>query len=250
MSVTVGDLEITQLQELPFSHGGDAMTGQTARRWPIKALLTPVDWLTLDGIYRDWRDLRINDQDTLVSAEVGTTILTSGDEWGMTWANVPAWFSAPPVPTPAGAYVSVSFELVDAAEQLAVMLRQRELTTETEQEDNEYLYGTYSIGGVELSLTGQPFDYEDSPTAELAATGTHVIRGPLYASRVLRIQGWTTTTNAAETIREWYEDQILGTPGVGDYWPISPPAVTQSAVIVAGVKATRYEVSIDLKQIR
>lgn len=250
MSVTVGDLEITQLQELPFSHGGDAMTGQTARRWPIKALLTPADWLTLDEIYRDWRDLRILDQDTLVSASVGTTILTSGDEWGMTWEDVPAWFSAPPIPTPAGAYVSVSFELVDAAEQLAVILRQRELSTETQQQDDEYLYGTYSIGGVDLNLTAQPYDYEDAPTAELGGTGTHVIRGPLAASRMMRIQGWTTTAGAGDTIRSWYEDEISGLPSVGDLWPISPPRITQSAVIVAGVRATRYEVGIDLKEIR
>ena len=61
MPVTVGSLTLRQLQQLPFQHGGDSITGQTARRWPIKALCTPAEWLTLDGIYQTWRTARLAD---------------------------------------------------------------------------------------------------------------------------------------------------------------------------------------------
>lgn len=248
MSITVGSLTITRHQELPFSHGGDSISGQTARRWPVKALLTPSEWLTLDGIYTTWRTARLADADTMVSLSVGSTVTTSGQVWGLTWSNVAAWFAAPPVPTAAGDWVSVSFELVDATQQLAVMLRSQAISTEVE--DNNSLYGTYTLGTVTLNLTGPANDYEDSPTVELGATGTHIIKGPLAASRIKRIRGWTHTAQAGATIRSWYESQVSTKPAKGALWPISPPAIELVPVIVAGARVTRFVVSIDLKEIR
>lgn len=248
MSITVGSLTITRHQELPFSHGGDSISGQTARRWPVKALLTPAEWLTLDGIYSTWRTARLADADTMVSLSVGSTVTTSGQVWGLTWSDVAAWFAAPPVPTAAGDWVSVSFELVDAAQQLAVMLRSQAISTEVA--DNESTYGTYTLGTVTLNLTAASDGFEDGPTMELAATGTHVIKGPLLASKTKRIQGWTNTAGAAATIRAWYETQIASTPAENAWFPISPPTIEQTPVIVAGARVTRYLVSTDLKQVR
>lgn len=248
MSITVGELEITNLQELPFAHAGDSLSGQTARRWPVKAILSPADWLTLDSIYTAWQAERFTDPDTMVSLDIGSTVLTSGAIYGMTWEDVPAWFSAPPVPSGAGGYVSVSFELVDATQQLAAMLRGEALSIEVA--DNESTYGTYTLGTVALNLTGASDGFDDGPTMELAGTGTHVIRGPLLASKVKRIQGWTHTAGAAATIRTWYETQIATTPAVGAWWPVTPPVIEQTPVIVAGARVTRYLVSLDLKQAR
>lgn len=248
MPVTVGSLTLKNLQELPFTHSGDSLSGQTARRWPVKALVTPAEWLTLDGIYNTWRTARLADPDTMVSLAVGSTVTTSGSIWGMSWSNVAAWFTAPPVPTGAGALVSVAFELADAAQMLAVMLRGDAIATEVQ--DNESTYGTYALGGLTLNLTAAPDTYEDGPTMELAATGTHVIRGPLAASRVRKVQGWTHTANAGSTIRTWYETQIASKPAVNAWWPISPPTVEQTPVIVSGARVTRYLISIDLKQTR
>lgn len=248
MPVTVGSLTLSRLQEFPFAHGGDSLSGQTARRWPVKALCTPAEWLQLDGIYAAWKASRLADPDTMVSLAVGSTVNTSGQIWGMTWSNVAAWFAAPPTPTAAGDYVSVSFELVDAAQQLAVMLRSDAIATEVQ--DNESTYGTYSLGGVTLNLTAQLNDYDDGPTAEMTAGGTHVIKGPLAASGIRRVQGWTHTANAGTTIRSWYEQQIATLPAVNAAWPISPPRIEQTPVIVSGARVTRYLVSIDLKEIR
>lgn len=248
MSITVGGLTIKQHQELPFVHAGDSLSGQTARRWPVKAIITPAEWLTLDGIYTTWRAARLAEADTMISLAVGTTVNTSGKVWGMTWTNVGAWFTAPPVPAAAGAMVSVSFELVDAAQMLAVMLRSD--ARETELADNESTYGTYALGTVTLNLTGASDGFEDGPTMELAATGTHIIKGPLMASKVKRIQGWTHTAGAAATIRTWYETQIATTPAVNAWFPITPPVIEQTPVIVAGARVTRFLVSLDLKQVR
>lgn len=248
MSITVGSLTIRNLQQLPFEHNGDSITGQTARRWPIKALLTPAEWLTLDGIYTTWRSARLADPDTMVSLTIGSTVATSGSIWGMSWSNVAAWFSAPPTPSGAGSYVSVSFELIDAAQQLAVMLRGETRTVETQ--DNESTYGTYTLAGVVLNLTGALYDYQDGPTADLSAAGVHVIKGALVASRVLRIQGWTHTANAGSTIRSWYETQVATLPTVGAFWPISPPQIEQTPVIVNGARVTRHLVTIELLEVR
>ena len=248
MAITVGSLTLRDLQSFPFTHSGDALTGQTARRWPVKAIVSPADWLTLNGIYTTWRGNRLADPDTMVSLAVGSTVNTSGSIWGMSWSNVAAWFSAAPTPEPAGSMVSVSFELVDAAQMLAVMLRSDAIGTEVQ--DSESTYGTYNLAGVTLNLTAAPDSYDGGPVMEMAATGTHVIKGPLAASRVRKIQGWTHSSGAGSTIRSWYETQISVKPAVGAWWPINPPVIEQTPVIVSGAKVTRYLVNVDLKQTR
>lgn len=248
MAITVGSLTIKALRELPFAHEGDAIAGRTARTWPVSAILTPAEWLTLNGIYTTWRAARIADPDTMVSLAVGSTVNTSGTLWGMTWTNVAAWFSEPPNPTAVGAMVGVTFTLVDAAQQLAVMLREDEISQQVA--DNESTYGTLTLGTVTLNLTGALDGFTDGPTMELVGTGTHVIRGPLLASKTQTVQGWTQTVGAAATIRTWYETTIATTPAVGAWFPVSPPIIEQTPVIVAGARVTRFLVTIDLKQVR
>lgn len=248
MTITVGGLTIKHHQQLPISHAGDATRGLTARTWPVQGILTPAEWVQLNGIYNTWRTARLADPDTMVSLSVGSTVSTSGSVWGMTWSNVAAWFTAPPVPSAAGALVSVSFELVDAAQQLAIMLRESELSTQVT--DNESTYGTYTLGSLTLNLTSNADGYEDGPTMELAGTGTHIIKGPLMASKMKRITGWTHAAGAGATARTWYETQIASTPAVNAWFPVSAPTVEQQAVIVAGAKVTRSIISVDLKQVR
>lgn len=248
MTITVGGLTIKNHQQIPFTHGGNAERGLTARRWPVKAIITPTEWITLNGIYTTWRAARLADADTMVSLSIGSTVATSGSIWGMTWNNVAVWFTEAPQPTASGAMVSVSFELIDATQQLAVMLRESELSTQIN--DNESTYGTFQLGSLTLNLTANSDGFDDAPTLELAATGTHVVKGPLSASKVKRITGWTNTNNAGSTVRTWYESQISTTPSVNSWFPISPPNVEQQAVIVSGAKVTRSIITIDLKQVR
>jgi hypothetical protein len=248
MSITVGSLTIKALRDVPFAHDGDALSGRTVRKFPVSAILTPADWLTLNGIYTTWRTARLADPDTMVSLAIGSTVNTSGTIWGMTWTNVATWFSAPPVPTSVGAMVGVTFELVDATQQLAVMLREQEIGTQVA--DNDSTYGTLVIGTLTLNLTAEAPGFEDGPTMELAGTGTHVIRGPLMATKVRRVEGWTNVAGADDTIRAWYETAITTTPAVNDWFPVSPPEVEQVPVIVAGVRVTRFLISLELRQVR
>lgn len=248
MSITVGNLQIKALQQVPFAHTGDALTGRTARSWPVQCILTPAEWLTLDGIYATWRNLRITDPDTMISLSVGSTVLVSGSYRGMTWTNVGAWFTSAPQPTALGAMVGVSFELVDAAQQLAILTREDEIGQALE--DNESTFGTYTLGTITLNLTAQPDGHEDGPTIELTGSGTHVIRGPAVATKVKRIQGWTNTVGAGATIRTWYETTIATVPAAASWFPVTPPVIDQTPVIVAGARVTRTLVSVDLAQIR
>lgn len=249
MTITVGGLTIANHQQLPVSHSGDALRGLTVRSWPVQALLTPAEWVQLNGIYLSWRTARLADPDTMVSLSIGSTVTTSGSVWGLTWSNVAAWFTAPPVAAAAGALVSVSFELVDATQQLAIMLRESELATQV-SDDETTSYGTYALGSLTLNLTGNADGFEDGPTMELAATGTHVVKGPLMASRVRRVTGWTNAAGAGATARAWYETQIATTPAVNAWFPITPPTVEQQSIIVNGAKVTRSIISVDLKQVR
>jgi len=247
MAITIGSLTITSLREVPFAHDGDAMSGRTVRRWPVSAVLTPADWLTLNGIYETWRTARLANPDTMVSLAIGSTVNTTGKIWGMTWTNVAAWFSTPPVPTSVGAMVGVTFELVDAAQQLAVWLREQEIATQVA--DNENTYGTLTVGTLTLNLTAEASGFQNGPTMELAATGTHVIRGPLMATKVRRVEGWTHQAAADDVIRAWYETAIATTPAAGSWFPVSPPDVVQTPVIVAGARVTRFQISIELGQV-
>ena len=248
MSITVGNLQIKALQQVPFAHVGDAQTGRTARSWPVQCILTPAEWLTLDGIYTTWRNLRIAEPDTMISLSVGSTVAVSGNYRGMSWSNVAAWFTAPPQPTALGAMVGVSFELVDAAQQLAILTREDEIGQALE--DNESTYGSYTIGGVTLNLTAQPDGHQDGPELELAGTGTHVLRGPLVATRMKRIEGWTNSAGAGATIRTWYENTIATVPAAASWFPVTPPVIDQTPVIVAGARVTRTLVSVDLAEVR
>ena len=144
--------------------------------------------------------------------------------------------------------VGVTFELVDAAQRLAVMLRELEVGTLIE--DNDAAAGTYALGSITLNLTSQPEGFDDGPTLELAGTGTHVIRGPLVATKVRQIQGWTNVVNADATIRTWYETTIATVPAAGSWFPVTPPVIEHTPVIVPGARVTRYLVSLELRQVR
>lgn len=249
MPVTVGSLTIRALQDFPVAHGGDSLQGRTARKFPVKAVLSPADWLTLNSIYTTWRNARINDPDTFQSLSVGTTVATSGQVYGYSWSNVAAWFSQPPAATPLGGMVGVSFELIAAYDHLQLIKREKETALQLDDTLAD-TFGTVTIGGITLTLISSPIDYEDVPRMELAGTGTSVIRGTLAASQVQKIQGWTHDSNAEQAIRDWYEATIASLPAAGDFWPISGPRFSHTPVIVSGARLTRTVVSLDLKQVR
>lgn len=247
MSVTIGSQTFSRLTAQPFGYDEtDVRSGKTAAKWAISGLATPSEWLSLLNEYDDWRDLRIEDPDSATSGEVGTTIALSGiGPGGQTWTNIACWFASAPQAEQSGAYLSVSFELVDAAQALQVLLKEQE-----QQEEEEDLpdLGTITIGTTVLTLLKPIETYNSVPQLELTASGVHYISGPLVAFKVRDVEG---TTNAAgwAGILSWFESQVSSTPASSSWFPISAPTATAANKIVAGVKTVEYTVSIQLGQV-
>lgn len=126
MTVTIGSFSTNRLTAQPFGYEGEARAGLTARTFRVSGLLTPAEWQTLVSEYNSWRSSRINDQDTLLSNSVGTTVsLTISSTNGLSVTGLACWFGDAPSSEQVGAYVSASFVLVDAAHALAVLLAER-----------------------------------------------------------------------------------------------------------------------------
>ena len=123
-TITIGTFSTSALRAQPFGYEGDARNGETATVVQFSGLVRPSEWLAFKGVYDGWRNLRIADPDTLVSKTVGTTISVTASANGVQWTSKPCWFTEAPSATQVGAYVEVNATLVDAAEALAVFLKQ------------------------------------------------------------------------------------------------------------------------------
>jgi hypothetical protein len=248
MAITIGTASFPTLTAQPFGYDEtDARAGLTAQRWSIQGLLKPSEWLALNNVYTTWRASRIQDDDSLASGTVGTTIAFSGKgAGGITWTNVACWFASAPSAEQSGAYLSASVELVDANQALAVLLRAEEKSSGVEDLPD---FGTITIGSTVVTLTKPVDAYAAGPTLELTAIGNHYINGPLVVYKIKDVEG-TTDLTGWNDIRSWYESQIIATPSVGSYFPITAPTATAEKRVVSGVKTTVYTVSIQLGLVR
>ncbi len=173
--ITINGLTFTPLTAQPFGYEGEARTGLTARTFRCAGLLTPSQWATLVGIYNTWRDLRITDADTLSSGTVGSTVaLTTGSINGLTVTALACWFTEAPTGEQAGCYVSTSCTLVDAAQALAVLLRQEEKARQGNEARLPNL-GTVTLGSAVITLTKPMETRRDGPTVSLSPGGTSII---------------------------------------------------------------------------
>lgn len=252
MTVTIGGFEFNNLTAQPFGYEeSDVKAGLTARQWAIQGLLTPSEWLTLNTKYTTWRTSRIQDADTNVSLVVGTTVTFSGTgAGGVTWTNVPCWFSSAPSAEQSGDFLAISVTLVDAAEALQVIIK----TQQNAQATTEVLpdYGTYTLGTVVLTLTKPKESYNNGPQLQLTASGSHYLSGPLVVERLYDIEGYFDTTTYPTgwaTIRSWYESQIVTTPSAGSYFPVSPPSASGEIKVINGVNTTRYTITVQLGRV-
>ena len=176
--ITINGLTFTPLTAQPFGYEGEARTGLTARTFRCAGLLTSAQWATLVGIYDNWRASRITDADTLSSGVVGTTVaLTTGSINGITVASLPCWFADAPSGEQAGAYVSASCTLVDAAQALAVLLRGEEKSRQGSEAKTPSL-GTVTLGSATVSLIRPMETRRDGPQVALTAGGVSYITGP------------------------------------------------------------------------
>ena len=255
MAITIGSTTFSTLTAQPFGYEEtDAKAGLTAQRWAVSGLLTPSEWLSLINTYNGWRNARINDQDTTVSLAIGTTINFSGKgAGGAIWSNIPCWFTATPVGEQSGDYLSVSFGVVNAAEALQVIVKQKEVQVATAIEDTQPPdLGTYTLAGVVLKLKSPMDGYGQGPNVNLTALGYNYISGPKVVQHQKNIEGYFDTAtypNGISSINSWYEAQVVSTPASGAYYPTTPPSWSAERLVVSGVTCTRYTVSITLQQV-
>ncbi|MFZ9326844.1 MAG: hypothetical protein ACO24H_05225 [Polynucleobacter sp.] len=246
MSITIGSTTFANLTAQPFGYDeSNVRQGLTARKWAITGLLTPTEWVSLLNTYNAWRTLRIQDEDSKTSGVVGTTIAFSGTGAGsQTWTSVACWFSAAPSADQAGAYLSVSVELVDANQALEVLLKEEEIS----EEDDAPTFGTITLGTTTLTLLKPKESYAEGPSVELTTTGVHYISGPLVVQKIRDIEGRTDAAGW-DGVLAWYESEIVSIPSSGDWYPISIPTVTASNKVISGVTTVEYVVSIQLAKI-
>lgn len=249
MTLTIGSFTTSKLLAQPFGYDEtDTSAGLTAQRWSVSGLLTTTEWAALLAEYDSWRDARIDDEDTLLSGVVGTTVALTASANGLSWTAVPCWFTQAPSGEQAGAYIQASVQLVDAAQQLQVLLAEKQKAKEKSDADIPAL-GTVTLGSAELTLVAPMETYQDVPQLQLTAGGVHYINGPLTATRVRRIEG-TTDSTGWSAVRSWFETTVESLPATGSWYPLTAPTASAEAVIEAGVKTTRYTVSIEVGEVK
>lgn len=244
--VTIGAFTADYLTAQPFGYEGDARAGLTARTFQIAGLLTPAEWVALIGAYNAWRDLRIADADTFKSASIGTTVaLTISGANGLAVTALPCWFSDAPTGQQAGRYIQASVTLVDAAQALAVLLREREKGLDR---DLPAGLGTVTLGSAVVTLTAPMATRRDGPQVSMTAGGVSYITGPLVAHEFRQIAGFLSSGTPTDVL-SWYDTTIGSIPAAGSWFPVSEPTFTAEAIVSGGVKSTRYSVSLSAARI-
>jgi hypothetical protein len=245
MAVSINGFSAAFLTAQPYGHDGDSVyKGRTARSWTISGLFSSAQWASINNVYQAWRDTRIDDEDSVKSAVVGTTVSFSGTGFGQSWTSVACWFIRAPSGEQLGAYVNGTVQLVDAAEKLEVLLKEKE---DAEEEDLPDL-GTITLGDTVITLTSPPETLENLPRIEPMASGQDYILGPLSPRNAMSIQGHTDADGWAALV-PWAKTQVSSPRVSGEYWVSGAPTATAEHKIVDGVKIVRYNVSINLSVI-
>jgi hypothetical protein len=247
MTITIGAFTCKYLTAQPFGYEGEARAGLTARTFQISGLLTPTQWQSLLSVYNTWRDTRLTDQDTALSGVVGTTTALTVSANGVSVSALPCWFAEAPSAVQTGAYISASVTLIDAAQALAVLLREQEKSRQSSEATIPSL-GTVTLGSAVVTLTKPMDTRQDGPTVALTATGTSYVTGPLTAHKVRQIEGYLTT-GTFDDVLSWYDTTIAAVPAASSYFPITAPTATAEVIISGGVKSTRYTVQLTALQI-
>lgn len=225
----------------------DVPRGRSARRWAIPGIVKRDDAPVITGLYDAWQAAKILEDDPARTGVVGATVAFTGEAPGYDWSTpVPCWFTEAPRIAMAGAFCRVSLTLTDAAQALAVILRQGEEEAEQAAQLN---LGTLTFGQATVNLSARPNTYGDLPQLSLNPAGRHVITGPLQATEQQQVQGWVDATNLT-ALETWFATTVAATPASGAWFPTNwnPPAARRRAD--GGVIATYYDVSFTVARIR
>lgn len=248
MTTTIGSFSTTRLTAQPFGYEGTAREGLTARTFRIAGLLTRAEWLALLTEYNSWRDIRITDPDTLLSGTVGTTVNVTTALYGVSVTSIACWFAEAPSGDPVGTYVQASVTMVDAAQALAVLLREQEKNRDRTEALVPSL-GTITLGSAVVTLTEPMETRQDGPSVAMTAGGYSYITGAFRAHEARNVRGWISTGTYADVL-DWYDTAINALPSTGSWFPTSPPSATAEVIVDGGVKSTRYTVSLSMVKVR
>jgi hypothetical protein len=242
-------LTLRYLQAQPIGYAeAETEQGLTARRFSVAGLCTPAQWVTCCSLFDAWQAAKILEAPTLASRAVGATVALTCAAHGRSVSNLGCWFTGAPVgeTVQGGAWVKVSFGLIDASQQLAVLLRQSE---KGRLGGDAFLpsYGSITLGSTTLALLDQPEGFEDGPTLEPTSTGGFVARGPLVASEVRLVRGVTNSAGWT-AVKAWFATTIAARPGSTDFWPVGELGLERDQIVSGGVVVERYIVSVKLKR--
>jgi hypothetical protein len=253
MTVTIGSFSCNALVAQPFGYEGETRLGLTARQFRINGLLTAGQWQALVSEYNTWRNMRIQDQDTLLSGATGTTVnLSITSTNGLSVSNLNCWFTEAPSGEQTGNYINASVTLVDAAQALTVLVRQQEKSRQGSEATTPDL-GTVTLTrtagtDIQIKLTKPMLTRQDGPNVALTAAGASYITGPLKAHKVRQIEGYIQS-GTYDDLLSWYDETIAASAAVNTWFPISAPTGTAEVIITNGAKATRFNVSLTAVQI-
>lgn len=236
------------LTEHPYGYDEiDVRRGRSARRWAISGIVSREDAPVISGLYDAWQAAKLLEDDPGRTGDVGVTVAFSGAAPGYDWGTpIPCWFTGAPQIALAGAFCRVSLTLVDAAQALAVILRQGE---EEAEQATQLNLGTLTFGGATVNLTARPQTYGDLPQLTQNPAGRHVITGPLQATEQLQVSGWVDAANLT-ALETWLTTTVAASPASGAWFPTSwsPPVARRRAD--AGVIASYFDVSFAVSRIR
>ena len=242
-------LTLRYLQAQPIGYAeAETEQGLTARRFTVAGLCTPAQWVTCCSLFDAWQAAKILEAPTLASRVVGATVALTCAAHGRSVTSLACWFTGAPAgeTVQGGAWVKVNFTLIDAAQQLAVLLRQNE---KGRLGGDAFLpaYGTITLGTTTLALLDQPEAFEDGPSLEPTSTGGFVARGPLVASEVRNVRGVTDAAGWT-AVKAWFAATIAARPGATDLWPVGELGLERDRIVSGGAVVDRYIVSVKLKR--
>jgi hypothetical protein len=242
-------LTLRYLQAQPIGYAeAETEQGLTARRFTVAGLCTPAQWVTCCSVFDAWQAAKIQEAPTLTSRAVGATVALTCAAHGRSVTSLACWFTGAPAgeTVEGGVWVKVSFSLIDAAQQLTVLLRQNEKGRLVGDAFTPS-YGTIALGATTLALLEQPEAYEDGPSLEPTSTGGLVARGPLVVSEVRNVKGVTDASGWA-AVQSWFKSTIAARPGASDFWPVGELGLERDKIVSGGAVIDRFIVSVKLKR--
>lgn len=236
---SIGGMALNLLRQVESGfEGGDVSAGKVARSWTVSAIVTASEAANLYAIANNWRADRLQDPDSVASQSVGTTVA---------FQSIACWFADMPSIQSLGAYYQADFRVVDAAQALAIAIK------EQEEQAKDGLgrpdLGTFNLGGVPITLT-QPMETVGTlPTLARTSTGAAYITGPQIAPEVREVTGTVANAAAYTSLVNWVISTSRSIPSAGSWFPVSAPRATAEHKIISGLKVVEYTVSITVEKV-